>query len=118
MTEQAKWESLARQVDYNLHKGYTTHNTWARLHNRHDQVVYNVNGKELTLRQISEREKKDESQLTLIDVYPDDTIGSADFRDPSPNDVEECRGNYEAELMALPGSNRRAALDGYRNFNE
>ena len=51
------------------------------------------------------------------EAYPDDTIGSADFRDPSPNDIEECRGNYEAELMALPGSNRRTALDGYRNSN-
>ena len=62
---QKKWESLARRVDYDLHKGYTIHNTWARLHNRHDQVVYNVNGKELTLRQISEREQLDDAQLTI-----------------------------------------------------
>ena len=63
MTELKKWESLARRIDYNLHKGYTTHNTWARRHDRHDQVVYNVEGKELTLRQISER---DDLQLPLF----------------------------------------------------
>ena len=62
MTEQEKWESLARHADYNLHKGYVIHNTWARHHNRLDQVVYNVEGKELTLRQICER---DDLQLPL-----------------------------------------------------
>ena len=120
MTEQekAKWEFRADSVEYKLHKSYGIHNLWARQHNRHDECVYNVEGKEKTLRQIHEREQLDGSQLTIIEVYPDDTIGSADFRDPSPNDVEECRGNYEAELMALPGSNRRSALDGYRNRNE
>ena len=67
MTEQekAKWEARNR-VGYELHKGYTIHNLWARQHNRHDQLVYNVNGKELTLRQISEREERDDSQLTLF----------------------------------------------------
>ena len=62
MTEENKWESLARQVDYKLHKGYVIHNTWARRHNNLAQVVYNVEGKERTLRQISER---DDLQLPL-----------------------------------------------------
>ena len=60
-----KWESLARRVDYNLHKGYTIHNSWARLHNHLAQVVYNVEGKEMTLRQISERDELDDLQLTI-----------------------------------------------------
>ena len=69
------------------------------------------------------RWEDDEAHQIAPDVltdweYAEDTIGSADLRDPSPNDIEECRGNYEAELMALPGSNRRAALDGYRTRNE
>ena len=63
MTEMEKWESLARRVEYKMHAGYTIHNSTVRRHNRHDQVVYNVNGKELTLRQISER---DDLQLPLF----------------------------------------------------
>ena len=39
MTEQekAKWE-FTNRVGYELHKGYTIHNLWARQHNRHDQL--------------------------------------------------------------------------------
>ena len=66
MTEQekAKWEFRANSTQYKLHKGYTTHNIWARRHNRLDQYVYNVDGKELTLRQIHERDTLD-AQLTI-----------------------------------------------------
>ena len=63
-----KWESLDRQVNHDLHKGYTIHNTWARRHNQLAQVVYNVNGKEMTLRQISERDELDGLQLPLFEV--------------------------------------------------
>ena len=58
MTEQekAKWEFLANSVEYKLHKSYTTHNLWARQHSRHEDCVYDVDGKELTLRQIHERD--------------------------------------------------------------
>ena len=66
--EKAKWEARANRVDYNLHKGYTIHNSWARLHNRHEELVYNVDGKELTLRQIWEREHLTDPQLILLEV--------------------------------------------------
>ena len=79
------------------------------------ESMYSMDGNELTNENSFHEGILFEPQGSI--EYPDDTIGSADFRDPSPNDVEECRGNYEAELMALPGSNRRAALDGYRNSN-
>ena len=47
-----------------MHAGYTIHNSTVRRHNRQDQVVYDVgDGKELTLRQISER---DDLQLPLF----------------------------------------------------
>lgn len=62
MSEMEKWESIARRVKYNLHKGYTIHNQWVRQRGQYDKVVYDVDGKELTLRQIYDR---DESQLTF-----------------------------------------------------
>ena len=47
-----KWERLANRVPYPLHKGYIIHNTWARRMNRFDECVYDVDGKEKTLRQL------------------------------------------------------------------
>ena len=63
-----KWEVRAYRVEYKLHKSYTIHNLWARQHNRHEECIYDVDGKEMTLRQISEREERkerDNSQLTF-----------------------------------------------------
>ena len=65
MTEMEKWESLARRVGYDLHKGYTIHNKAVRRLEQYDRVVYDVEGKEMTLRQISER---DDLQLPLKEV--------------------------------------------------
>ena len=61
MTE---WEVRAYRVEYKLHKGYTIHNLWARQHNRHEDCIYDVEGKEMTLREIHERQL-DDSQLTI-----------------------------------------------------
>ena len=65
MTYQEIWEARSNRVGYKLHKSYTIHNLWARQHNRHEDCVYNVDGKEMTLRQISER---DDLQLPLKEV--------------------------------------------------
>ena len=61
MTEMEKWESFARQVKYNLHKGYTFHNSVVRQLGRYDQVVYDMEGKERTLREIYERDKSNDA---------------------------------------------------------
>ena len=68
MTDEKRWEVRADSVEYKLHKGYRIHNLWARQHNRHAESVYDVKGKERTLRQIYERDNPDELdglQLTI-----------------------------------------------------
>ena len=52
MRYQEIWEARADSTQYPLHKSYTTHNLWARQHNRHEDCVYDVDGKEMTLREI------------------------------------------------------------------
>ena len=64
MTDEKRWEFRADSVKYKLHKSYTIHNSWARQHNRHDECIYNVEGKEKTLREICERDTLD-AQLTI-----------------------------------------------------
>ena len=59
-----KWEVRADSTQYKLHKSYTIHNLWARQHNRHEVCVYDVDGKEMTLLEIHERESLD-AQLAI-----------------------------------------------------
>ena len=67
MLEKEKWEARSIGIGYNLHKGYTIHNETVRRHGRYQDVVYNVDGKELTLKQIWERENESsDQQLQLL----------------------------------------------------